>query len=111
MDSVKNPPQKHGRVYYFIEHYEHFTFTWEYQGILDEGTCFYAPQSLRDEQGRWIQPGRLREGRDEAALQVAGWAGVMSLPRVLSLCSDHTLSIEPAAELTRLRHYLRSLIA
>ncbi|HET8843530.1 MAG TPA: glycoside hydrolase family 32 protein [Ktedonobacteraceae bacterium] len=93
----------HGRVYYFIGRYEHFTFTWEHHGILDESTSFYAPQSLRDEQGRRIQFGWLREGRSEAALQAAGWAGVMSLPRVLSLRADHTLSIEPATELTRLR--------
>lgn len=93
----------HGCVYYFIGHYEHFTFTWEQQGVLDENTSFYAPQSFRDEQGRQIQFGWLRESRDEAALQAAGWAGAMSLPRVLSLRPDHSLAIEPAPELTRLR--------
>jgi beta-fructofuranosidase len=60
---------------------------------------------MRDEQGRRVLFGWLREDRDAAALQMAGWAGVMSLPRILSLRSDHTLSIEPTAELTRLRHH------
>ncbi|MBO0781076.1 MAG: glycoside hydrolase family 32 protein, partial [Ktedonobacteraceae bacterium] len=95
----------HGLVYYFIGHYEHFAFTWEQQGVLDASSHFYAPQSLRDAHGRRIQLGWIREGRDEAALQAAGWAGVMSLPRVLSLRPDQTLAMEPAAELTRLRQH------
>ncbi|GCE21086.1 hypothetical protein KDK_48860 [Dictyobacter kobayashii] len=47
--------------------------------------------------------GWLREGRPDEALQAAGWAGAMSLPRILSLQPDDTLKIEPAAELTQLR--------
>jgi beta-fructofuranosidase len=89
-------------VYYFIGSYQNFTFTPEQQGVLDASTHFYAPQSFRDEQGRRILFGWLREGRDDAALQAAGWAGVMSLPRILSL-RDGALWMEPAAELTSLR--------
>ncbi len=92
----------HGLVYYFIGSYQNLTFTPEQQGVLDASPAFYAPQSFRDEQGRRIVFGWLREGRDDAALQAAGWAGVMSLPRILSL-HDGKLAMEPAAELTRLR--------
>jgi beta-fructofuranosidase len=92
----------HGLVYYFIGSYQNFTFTPEQQGVLDASMHFYAPQSFRDEQGRRILFGWLREGRNDAAWQAAGWAGVMSLPRVLSL-RDGKLAMEPAAELTSLR--------
>jgi beta-fructofuranosidase len=98
-----------GLVYYFIGSYQNFTFTPEQQGILDGSPHFYAPQSIHDEQGRRVLLGWLREDRDTTALQAAGWAGVMSLPRILSLQSDGTLSIEPAAELTHLRLHQRQI--
>ena len=46
----------------------------------------------------WLCESRTRDAQLEA-----GWAGVMSLPRVLSLPADGTLGIAPAAELARLR--------
>jgi len=42
------------------------------------------------------------EARAPAAQNAAGWGGVMSLPRVLSLAADGSLLIEPIPELRRL---------
>jgi beta-fructofuranosidase len=47
--------------------------------------------------------GWLWEGRNEAAQRAAGWAGVMSLPRVLTSRSDGNLGVQPAPELQSLR--------
>ncbi|HVL24384.1 MAG TPA: glycoside hydrolase family 32 protein [Thermomicrobiales bacterium] len=74
-----------------------------YQGIVDAGECFYAPQSFADEQGRRVMFGWLREARPVAAQIAAGWSGVMSLPRVVSLRPDGTLAFAPAPEVAVLR--------
>lgn len=78
-------------------------FTRERSGLLDLGGLFYAPQSFRDSAGRRLMFGWLQEGRDEASQQAAGWSGIMSLPRVLSLLPNGELGQSPAAELERLR--------
>jgi beta-fructofuranosidase len=70
---------------------------------LDFGASFYAPQTLRDEMGRRIMFGWLREERDEGAQLAAGWSGVMSLPRILSLREDGMLDMRPAPEVEMLR--------
>ncbi|GCE24556.1 glycosyl hydrolase family 32 [Dictyobacter alpinus] len=92
-----------GLVYYFTGTYQNFTFTPETRGVLDASTHFYAPQSMQDDQGRRLLFGWLREGRGDQEIQTAGWAGAMSLPRILSLTSGHQLKIEPASELQQLR--------
>ncbi|GAC1590754.1 MAG: glycoside hydrolase family 32 protein [Ktedonobacteraceae bacterium] len=73
------------------------------QRMLVHGGYFYAPQVMRDEQGRYIMWGWLMEGRSKSLIQEAGWAGVMSLPIVLALLPDGKLSLEPAPEVTALR--------
>jgi beta-fructofuranosidase len=47
--------------------------------------------------------GWLWEGRSPAAHEAAGWAGVMSLPRVLALRADGRIDFQPAPELASLR--------
>ncbi len=95
------------RTLYFIGTYNDHRFTPELQGTLDAGSHFYAPQTLRDDKGRRIMWGWLREGRSNELIQEAGWAGVMSLPRILALLPDNILSMVPAPELSNLRgkHY------
>ena len=58
---------------------------------------------MLDARGRRILWGWIRERRSEKAQREAGWSGVMSLPRVLSLRSDGRLGIAPAPELETLR--------
>ncbi|PFG15518.1 beta-fructofuranosidase [Propionicimonas paludicola] len=64
---------------------------------------FYAPQSFAAADGRRIQFGWAQEARPEAAVLDAGWTGVMSLPRTLTLRSDGTLAAAPVAEVDALR--------
>ncbi len=92
---------------YFVGTYAGHKFTPIDLHKLDCGRSFYAPQSFTDQNGRRIMFGWLREMRDDAAQVAAGWSGVMSLPRVLSLRFDGMLDIRPAPELETLRgrHY------
>jgi beta-fructofuranosidase len=73
------------------------------QGVLVHGDYFYAPQVLRDDQGRYIMWGWLMEGRNKSLIKEAGWAGVMSLPVIVAPRPGGRLSFEPAPELTMLR--------
>ena len=70
---------------------------------LEYGDTLYAPQVTIDESGRAVLIGWLREGRDISAQRAAGWSGVMSLPRLLSLGDDGTLRFRPVPELAQLR--------
>ncbi len=71
-------------------------------GLLDHGS-FYAPQSLRDDDGRWLMWGWVKPGRDESAQWDAGWSGTLSLPRQIDLDAAGRLRQRPAPELTALR--------
>lgn len=88
---------------YFVGGHERLGFQPERQGILDYGGYFYAAQSLLDESGRRLVWGWIMEGRTRMAIQEAGWAGVASLPRQLSLVDGRRLEIRPAPELRTLR--------
>jgi len=91
------------KAIYWTGTYAGHRFTPEVQGVVDYGGHFYAPQTFCDDRGRRILFGWLWEGRSGEACQTAGWAGVMSLPRVLSLRPDGQLSQTPAPEVERLR--------
>jgi beta-fructofuranosidase len=69
---------------------------------LDYGVL-YAPLTIADMRGRRMMWGWLRETRSPQAQKEAGWSGVQSLPRVLSLRDDDTLRMQPAPELHALR--------
>ncbi len=77
------------------------------------GGCFYAPQSFWDEAGRRIEIGWLWEKDQPQNRQPhpRGWAGAMSLPRVLSLADNGALLAQPAPEIERLRRDERALEA
>ncbi len=77
-------------------------FTPAKTGLLDLG-AFYAPKTQLAGDGRRILWGWIPERRSEAAMQVAGWSGMMSLPRVMHLDRDGILrlSILPEAEALR----------
>jgi beta-fructofuranosidase len=96
-----------GRLYYtayFAGSYVDHRFIPERFDRLDYGdNHFYAPQTMLDDQGRRIVFGWIQEGRDGEAQRRAGWSGVMSLPRVLTLGADGTPRVEPVAELQAVR--------
>jgi beta-fructofuranosidase len=73
----------------------------ESEGILDHG-AYYAPKSQLDAHGNRILWGWITETRPQAEYAAAGWSGMMSLPRRLSL-SNGQLVMEPAPESASLR--------
>ncbi len=91
-----------GTAKYWVGRYEKQQFHPESTGILDFGG-YYAPKSLADAGGRRIVWGWIQEQRSVDAQKAAGWSGVMSLPRVLTLRRDGSLGMEPAPELAKLR--------
>jgi beta-fructofuranosidase len=84
------------------------SFTTVRASEVDAGGHLYAPQSFVDQRGRRVLFGWLWEGRSEAAQAASGWAGVMSLPRVLSASPDGRLLATPAEELAQLRQRSRA---
>jgi beta-fructofuranosidase len=77
-------------------------FTPAKTGLLDLD-AFYAPKTQLDAQGRRILWGWIPERRGEAAMREAGWSGMMSLPRVMSLDPDGTLRLRILPQSSALR--------
>ncbi len=90
-------------VYYYVGDYDGTRFEPQCEGFLESGSIFYAPHVRQVDDGRVILFAWLREGRSEAAIEQAGWAGVQSLPAVLTLTEDLHLVTEPVEELSALR--------
>ena len=90
-------------VGYYVGSYANHTYDAEFGGRVDLGAHFYAAQTMLDDEGRRLMWGWLREGRTPEALAAAGWAGAISLPRVLTLDPAGRLHSEPAPELQVLR--------
>ena len=89
---------------YFTGSYRDHRFVPDAVHKLDFGDRhFCAPHSTTDSQGRRILWGWIGEGRPIEAQQAAGWSGVMSLPRVLSLRDDGKLEMRPVQEIDSLR--------
>jgi len=98
-------------VIYFVGSYENHKFTPVYEGVLDYGSL-YAPLSTCDDQDRRVLFGWIREERPNSELLKAGWAGVQSIPRVLTLDADHRVHMTPVPALTTLRgqhHHLEAV--
>jgi len=74
----------------------------EKQGFLDSGS-YYAPKSQLDAAGRRILWGWIPETRPQSQFSAAGWAGCMSLPRVLVLADDNSLRMAFLPELVAIR--------
>jgi len=74
----------------------------EKSGLLDYGS-FYAPKTQLDKGGNRILWGWIPETRPEAEFSASGWAGLMSLPRVLTLGKDDRLRFGIACAVDGLR--------
>ncbi len=79
------------------------TMTWtpESEGVLNHGP-YYAPKTQTDAAGNRILWGWIPEDRPETDFAKAGWAGCMSLPRVVTL-EGSQLRFRPAPQVTTLR--------
>jgi beta-fructofuranosidase len=84
------------------------TFTPERMGILDYGS-YYAPKTQLDAKGNRILWGWIQESRPVAEYKSAGWAGMMSLPRVMSMAADGTLRYKVAEAAQTLRGEAKQL--
>lgn len=65
---------------------------------------FFAPESLLDERGRRIMWAWLLDEPGFGARTGAGWSGVLSLPRVLTLGGDGLLRMDVPEEIELLRY-------
>ncbi|MCY2925878.1 MAG: GH32 C-terminal domain-containing protein [Planctomycetota bacterium] len=90
---------------YYIGRYENERFYPDRHGRMNwaGGPCF-AQETLLDAKGRRIFWAWAADHRTRQAALRSGWAGVLTLPRVLSLAPDGNLAIEPAEELNVLRY-------
>jgi beta-fructofuranosidase len=93
-----------GKVLWKVGTYAEQRFTPEKEGVVDWGS-YYAAKTMLDREGNRILWGWIPETRPDAELIAAGWAGAMSLPRVLSLNRQNELQTEvsPAANQLRSR--------
>ena len=95
---------------YYIGRYENDHFYPEQHARMSwSGGQVKAPITMLDDKGRRIFFAWVNEARSQDRHRAAGWAGVMTLPRVLSLADDNTLRIEPTPETEsfRLNHRKR----
>jgi beta-fructofuranosidase len=93
-----------GKVYWTTGDYDRQShrYTPTQQGVLDHG-AYYAPKSFQAPDGRRILWGWIPETRPQAEFSAAGWAGAMSLPRVLGIDANGQLTMAVAAEVEKLR--------
>jgi beta-fructofuranosidase len=74
----------------------------EKTGFQDSG-AFYAPKSQLDAHDNRILWGWITETRPETEFSAAGWAGCMSIPRILSLNDENILQMKFLPDLSKLR--------
>lgn len=91
-----------GKVRWKVGTYANQVFTPEKEGVVDWG-AYYAAKTMLDADGNRILWGWITETRPDSELIAAGWAGAMSLPRVLSLNSRNELQMEVAPAVQQLR--------
>lgn len=71
-------------------------------GAVDHGNDFYAPAVLQEDD-RALLWGWSWESRPQDEVDAAGWAGLLTFPRVLGTHPDGSLRCAPAPELIALR--------
>jgi beta-fructofuranosidase len=94
-----------GKVRWKVGTYANQRFTAEKEGVVDWGS-YYAAKTMLDKDGHRILWGWVTESRPDTDLLAAGWAGAMSLPRMMSLSLSNELQTEvsPAARVLRGEH-------
>ena len=85
-----------------VGHYGDLSFSAESTGLIDWGNL-YAASTMLDDRGRRILTAWITEDRSIDQQIVAGWSGVMALPRVVNILADNTLGMDPVPEVELLR--------
>ncbi|TNF06509.1 MAG: glycoside hydrolase family 32 protein, partial [Bacillota bacterium] len=82
---------------------------WSYEDIqeIDYGFDFYAPQTTIDARGRRIMVAWMQSWNRSPMTAHLGWAGAMTIPRVLSLSDQNQLIQYPIEEIENYRSNLR----
>ena len=94
----------HGRPVYWLGDYVGHRFSPNGPPKrLDWGDAFYAPNSLRDPNGRWLMWGWIREARGRDQYAASGWASCLTMPREIALDAAGNLMVKPADEMRQLR--------
>lgn len=88
---------------WFVGRFEDERFVPERQGLLDPDGGAFAHLATAAPDGRILQWAWIDEQRAQPALDAAGWAGALTVPRELALDADGRLLQRPAAEVARLR--------
>ncbi len=97
-------PGQTGYTGCFLGKFQDGKFTPESFRKLDLGDRgFYAPQSFANEAGERIQIGWIPDARANEANQEAGWAGLLTLPRLLTLRPDGRVGVMPHPAVQGLR--------
>ena len=91
-----------GKVRWKTGRYEQRRFTPEKEGVVDGGS-YYAAKTMLDASKTRILWGWIPETRPEAEYRAAGWAGLMALPRVLTIGPDGDLEMKVAPVAQTLR--------
>lgn len=93
-----------GKAYWLSGRLDRATmrFAAEQAGTLDYGS-FYAPKTQLDASGNRVLWGWIPETRPLAEYKAAGWAGLMSLPRVMGLDEKGHVTLAVADEVKSLR--------
>ena len=77
-----------GSTFALIGDYRDHRFLARRRQLVDHGPQFDSARTLHDASGRHLLFGWIREDRPTDAVLQAGWAGMMSLPRALSVEDD-----------------------
>ena len=101
--NVWNPPQRAYSAYYSGTYRDGKFEAQFFEQLELENSAIYAPQATRDAQGRWIMWNWIREERSIEASVAAGWSGVMSLPRIVTMDAVGRLRQQSVPELQALR--------
>lgn len=106
-DDRRRPQTEHALA--IVGEYADGRFVAESTVRFDHGPDCYAPATMLDASGRRLALGWAWEARDAQATATQGWAGALTLPRVLTLGDDGTLGVEPVPEVESLRCARESL--
>ncbi|MGD7009076.1 glycoside hydrolase family 32 protein [Metabacillus sp. 84] len=92
---------------YFVGEFNEQTFSYTYGSFieLDKGHDFYAAQTFLDDSGRRILIGWMDMWEQDMPSKSDGWAGALTIPRVISLSKEGRLLMNPVAELESLRAF------
>jgi len=90
---------------YLIGEFDYDTVNFVHGGFteLDQGFDYYAPQAIIDQQGRIVVIAWMGMWESEIPTQDHGWAGTMTIPRILEVREDGLIKCLPLPELKMLR--------